>query len=70
MSTPRETLLNISTVFIALCTVFLTGFTVYRHMATPRVPDIRGRQPPVMLEDWRELADVGHRLGPEEAEEG
>ena len=68
MSTPREALLNISTVVVAVCTVFLTGFTVYRHMATRPVPDVRGRQLPVMVDSWEKLAEVGHRLGPSEAE--
>jgi protein-disulfide isomerase len=68
MRSIRETLLSIATVIVVICTVTLTSITVYRQLfATPRRTALEDRRP-VMLDGWRELASVGHRIGPDSAD--
>ena len=67
-NTTRGTLLDLATVTVAVCMVALTGMTVYRQFVAPPTSDPSGRQQPVLLDDWHDLAAVGHRAGPEDAD--
>ena len=67
MNRLRDLALNLATGVVALCVVVLNVVTIHqRYLATPA--GFQERLPPVMLEDWRTLAAVGHRFGPRDAD--
>lgn len=77
MSTPRSTkaqvsrtkelLLNAATAVVALCTVAMTGITLWRQFTPSQGRDPFRDQPPVLVEGWASLTGTGHRSGPQDA---
>ncbi len=61
----RDTLSDLMMIAMVVCTITITVVIVRREVLGPDTST--SPPPPVTVSDWPEIADVGHRIGPEDA---
>lgn len=65
MKRVRDVVSELTIIVMVLCTITITIVIVRREIRAPSASP--PQTPPVRVDDWPEMANAGHRIGPEDA---